>query len=202
MPIDNRDYKDARDERRRSRQGHLELRRTSGKAFEGGRSQADIALSSETGFAETETIAPSAVNAIATVFDDGVISLSGYGAFEDLEVVTIEGGGYPVLITFTDIYSFTATYTDDVSISYRIEVNDPDGNTVIGFTNTVFRLIVDAGETYNASAESPDLFVVADLEEGVLYDIVVQFRRDRDVGGDTIDVDSNFRNLIIHELKR
>lgn len=202
MAIESRDYKLRRDERRRQRKFHLDLRRTSGKAFEGGQSEAEIAVSSETGLAETETIALSAVNDITTIFDDTTIVASSYGGFEDLEIVTIEGGGFPVLLTFTDLYNLSVTYTDDLSIIYRLRVVDPDGNTVVGIANVVYSLIVNAGETYNGSAESPDLFLVVELAEGVVYRVDVQFRKERTVPTDTIVLSSEFRNLVIHELKR
>jgi len=205
MPGDGRDYKMNRDDRKRERDAHLARRRVSGEALDGGRSEAKTVLASESGLAETETIAEHAVNAVTYVEElsldltGGLTAEDTYGLLVEAEVT---GGGYPVLVRFTDRCIWAGSgFTGYSYVRYRLRILEPNGDTLVQHEQYViewYGLANNESDIY----DSPNLTVTAELRSGALYTIQVHVLWHSDAGGDSLGSSSYERRLTIQDLKR
>lgn len=192
LEVPRDDYRDARDAKRRERLVHLEQRRQGGAPLVGGRSEARTGLSSTSGLAETETIAAAAVTATTIVEDSNPIaSAAAVNTYEFLIEVEIVGAGYPVSVKFTDHYTWSGVATG--YISYRLQL--VDANNVVQSTH---EQVVSDNNTFNWNTWThPDITVVADLTEGVVYRAQVHVFRQTGFAWN-----SRARRFVITDLKR
>lgn len=189
-----RDHREERDRRYAERLVHLERRRQGGAPLEGGRSSKHTSVSSDSGLVETETILPAAVTATTIVEDTG--SITGVGTPEDDYSLLIEtnilGRGYPVSIEFRDNYTWANTVANG-QITYRLRVVDPNDIVLASFEQFVNVTNIFSWNTWS----DPNVAVVAELSDGVLYRAQVHIYRSANFAWDSLA-----RRFTITDLKR
>lgn len=198
------DYRDARDARMREREVHLRDRRRSGEPLRGGRSPLQTTLSSDTGLAETETIALNAVTAITKVSDPDFIVPATSLAAEDLALLaetTVVGAGHLVSIHYTERMGWSGTVTDYCNIQYRLQVIDSDSTVISTLTQYVMEC-TDGSTALGNIYASPSITIEAELDEGRTYRIQVHTLWHVDSAFDAVGALSSDRVFTITDLKR
>lgn len=222
------DYRNVRDAARALRKAHLQQRRTSGTPLAGGRSEAQSVISTPTGLAETETIQLSAVNGFSYLReDDPILDLitlpNVYDTDHELLRLNIVGTGSAWLITFQDDCQWvTSDIVDGVSVSYKMEVLDPDGNVfedptfkgpndffgefasiTVTAVSIALTSISGASVPFPHTLAPPFIRMLVNLRDDVTYSLVITARKSRqNAVSDSITVFSTDRRLTVQEVKR
>lgn len=191
----DKDPREERDDQRTERRRYLQRRRTGGADFAGNQSQFKTNLSSDTGLAETETIAEAAVTAVTIVESSGIQdhTADSHNAYVLLIETTITGRGYPVSVKFTDHVPWNQVGVGPFYISYRLQIVDPAGTVQATHEQKVIEISAFGWDTWT----HPDITVVADLRDGITYRAQVHFYQQTGLG-----VFSEQRRFVITDLKR